>query len=165
MEYMPLIWAVSGILMVLSEFVVPGFVIFFFGLGALLNALLTWLVPGVSGRIPLQILLWLATSGLSLGLLRRFFARVFRGTLVDVTDDSEYVGKHGTVVEPVAPDKPGRVAFQGTTWRAISYDEMLEVGQEVEIIKKESMSFVVSSDLMSEESPEKSILSDDDSRV
>ena len=62
-------WAILGLLLVLAEFVVPQFVVFFFGIGALLNALLVALFPGLSGRIPAQLLLWIVTSSVSLGLL------------------------------------------------------------------------------------------------
>ena len=55
----PLIWAILGLAMVVAEFVIPGFVIFFFGLGALINALLTAIFPGLAGNIPLQVITWL----------------------------------------------------------------------------------------------------------
>ena len=40
------IWAILGLLLILLEFFVPQFVIFFFGVGALLTAAITALVPG-----------------------------------------------------------------------------------------------------------------------
>ncbi|HUV08829.1 MAG TPA: hypothetical protein VMX75_13935 [Spirochaetia bacterium] len=47
MDSLPFIWSVAGILMMISETFIPGFVIFFFGLGALANGLLTAVFPGL----------------------------------------------------------------------------------------------------------------------
>jgi membrane protein implicated in regulation of membrane protease activity len=141
------IWAVLGLLLILSEFVVPQFVVFFFGLGALLNGLLVAIVPGLSGRIPAQILLWLVTSSFSLGFLRKYFARTFRGSEGKM-DDSGYVGKNAEVIEPIEPDKPGRVRFAGSSWRAIAYDETVAVGERVTILQKEGLTLVVSAQLV-----------------
>ena len=41
------IWAILGLLLILVEFFVPQFVIFFFGVGALVTAAVTALVPGL----------------------------------------------------------------------------------------------------------------------
>lgn len=144
---MTIFWAVLGLLLILAEFVVPQFVVFFFGMGALLNALLVALFPGLAGRIPAQIVLWLATSSLSLGLLRKYFARTFRGS--DATsDDSDFVGKTAEVIEPIDPENPGRVRFAGSSWRAIAYDETVPVGSRVAILQKDGLTLVVSAQLV-----------------
>jgi membrane protein implicated in regulation of membrane protease activity len=138
-----LLWAILGLALVLSEFLIPGFVIFFFGAGALVNALLVGLIPGLRDSLPLQLIIWLGTSGLSLAVLRRYFARWFRGSTIDPADDSAYLGKQVKVLEPIDPENPGRVRFQGVSWEARSYDEAFTPGDRVEIIKKEGMSFIV----------------------
>lgn len=137
------VWAIAGLLLILSEMIVPGFVIFFFGLGALLNAGLTAVLPALADRIPLQLVIWAASSGFALAVLRRYFARVFRGTVLDSDRNSEYVGKPAEVTERVSPDSAGRVRFEGTTWTAISYDETIDVGERVDIIQKEGTKLVV----------------------
>lgn len=137
------IWAALGILMILSEFIVPGFVVFFFGLGALLNALLVGVIPGLASGIPLQLVLWAASSGVSLILLRRYFAKAFRGTVLDSSRDEEFVGRTAEVSEQISPENPGRIRFEGTTWTAVSYDETIEPGEQVDIIQKEGTKLVV----------------------
>jgi membrane protein implicated in regulation of membrane protease activity len=143
-------WAILGFLLIASEFAVPGFVIFFFGVGALINALLTAIVPSLASRIPLLLVIWAAGSGISLALLRRYFAKVFRGTLLDGSNDAEFVGKTAEVAEPIAPDSPGRIRFEGTTWTAVSYDETIDVGERVDIIQKEGTKFIVTRSFLEE---------------
>jgi membrane protein implicated in regulation of membrane protease activity len=144
----PFIWALLGILLTAGEVLAPGFVIFFFGIGALLNAALTALVPFIRSNIPLQILLWLASSVASLGALRKYFAKAFKGKLISGLDDTEVIGMQAVVVEEISPDRPGRIRFQGTTWTAQSFDERLPVGKTVEILRKEGLTFTVTSSIL-----------------
>jgi membrane protein implicated in regulation of membrane protease activity len=148
------LWAVVGLLLILSEFVVPQFVVFFFGLGALLNALLVALIPGLETRIPLQIALWALTSGVSLAFLRRYAARWFRGEDREPGAAGEdAAGKTGVVTERISPDHPGRIRFRGTTWQAKSFDETIAEGTTVTILQKESLAYIVTAgDLLEEDS-------------
>lgn len=145
-----IIWATLGILLILSELVVPGFVVFFFGLGALLNALLVGIIPGLGTRIPLQLVLWAVSSGVSLALLRRYFAKAFRGSVLDSSRDEEFVGSTAEVSERISPEKPGRVRFEGTTWTAVTYDESIEPGERVDIIQKDGTKLVVTRSFLEE---------------
>ncbi|MFW5694444.1 MAG: NfeD family protein [Alkalispirochaeta sp.] len=148
------LWAVIGLVLILSEFAVPQFVVFFFGLGALLNALLVGLIPGLQPRIPLQILLWAGTSGLSLALLRRYAARWFRGDdLKPGVDGEDAAGRTAVVTDAISPDQPGRIRFRGTTWQAKSFDETIAEGTTVTILHKESLAYIVTAgDLLKEDS-------------
>jgi membrane protein implicated in regulation of membrane protease activity len=155
---------------VLSEFVVPQFVVFFFGLGALLNAVLTLIVPGLANRLPLQLLVWAATSGISLGLLRRYGAPWFRGETRHPGDDaSDGAGSTAEVVESITPERPGRIRFRGTTWQARTFDETIPAGATVTILQKESLTYIVTAgDLLGENStgdervPREGVFSEDD---
>lgn len=149
MQFLPYIWAAIGLLFMGAEFFLPGFVIFFFGVGSLVTAILSWIVPGLRSSITLQILLWLASSGLSLYFLRRYFSKIFRGNLIPSNEnENEYAGSTAVVVEAITPDEPGRIRFQGTTWKAVSYDESFDAGETVEILKEENLTFVVTRSLM-----------------
>jgi membrane protein implicated in regulation of membrane protease activity len=153
MDLTPLVWAILGVLMTVSEFIVPGFVIFFFGAGALLTALLTWLLGGLEGDYLLQIIIWLGASGLSLGLLRRYFARAFRGSEYEGPADDEVIGRQVRVLEAISPDKPGRVKFHGTSWIARSYDDHYGEGETVEILQTEGSGFVVTRSILGDDAP------------
>ena len=144
----PIIWAAVGLLFILSEFVVPEFVIFFFGVGALLMSLLTALAPPIAGSIPLQILIWLGLSAGALFGLRKYLANWFKGRKFDDDDQADYAGKPARVTEAITPDKPGRISFRGTTWVAETFDERFEPGQKVEILRREGMHFIVTESIM-----------------
>jgi len=150
-----LIWAVTGLLLILAEFAVPQFVVFFFGLGALVNAILVPLVPGLSRNIPLQLILWAITSGVSLGMLRKYASRWFRGDTGGTNSDAD-VGRTATVLEEIAPDSPGRISLHGTSWRAITIDETIPAGSTVTILGKENLSYTVTAgDLLADSRTEK----------
>jgi membrane protein implicated in regulation of membrane protease activity len=143
-----IIWALIGLALIVSEFVIPGFVVFFFGAGALLNALLVALIPGLAGNLVVQVLIWLGFSSATLFGLRKYFAKWFRGRSFDDEDRAEYIGKAAKVTEAIYPDKPGRIRFNGTTWVAESYSETFQAGQRVEIIKREGTRFVVTESIL-----------------
>lgn len=146
-------WAVLGLLLILSEFAVPQFVVFFFGLGALVNAALVALLPGLEARLPLQLLIWAGTSGVSLGLLRRYAARWFRGeNRTPGAPDNSEAGKTAEVVDPIGPEADGRIRFRGTTWQARAYGETIPAGATVTILQKESLVYIVTAgDLLGED--------------
>ncbi|HKK49055.1 MAG TPA: NfeD family protein [Alkalispirochaeta sp.] len=148
------LWAVIGLVLILAEFAVPQFVVFFFGLGALLNSLLVALIPGLQPRIPLQIALWAVTSGVSLAFLRRYAARWFRGDdLKPGTEGDDATGQTAIVTDPITPDHPGRIRFRGTTWEARSFDETIAEGTTVTILQQESLAYIVTAgDLLEEDS-------------
>ena len=141
------IWAVIGLIFIGAEFFVPGVVIIFFGAGALLTALLSTIIPGIKSSMGLQILLWLASSGLSLALLRKYLSRVFRGKTLAM-DGSGPSGKTAEVVEGITPETPGRVHYQGTSWKASSYSESFEAGDTVEILKQDGLTLIVTKSIM-----------------
>ena len=143
----PLIWAILGLLLVVSEFVVPEFVIFFFGVGALLNSLLTAIFPGLAASIPWQILTWLGLSAGTLFALRRYLAGWFTGRKFVEDDQDAWIGRPARVTEAIAPDSPGRISLNGTTWVAESFDESFQKGERVEVIRREGTRFYVTKSL------------------
>jgi membrane protein implicated in regulation of membrane protease activity len=82
--------------------------------------------------------------------LRRRFSRIFRGTVLNSTSD-ERVGKIAVVNEEITPDSPGRVRYQGTTWKAISYTERFKPGDKVEIIEEEDLTLIVSKPIIEDD--------------
>lgn len=143
----PLIWAILGLVFILAEFALPEFVIFFFGLGALLNSVLTALIPGLAASIPLQILTWLGLSAATLFSLRRYLAAWFRGRKFEADDQSDWVGRRAKVTQAIGPDAPGRISLNGTTWVAESFDESFEPGEKVEVLRREGTRFYVTKSL------------------
>lgn len=102
-------WVVAGIFLVLAELAIPVFFVIWFGLGALLVAVVTLVLPALS--LATQLVLWILAS---LGMVALWF-RVFRAgdrkTRVG-SAEGEAIGEIGLLVSAVAPFERGRVRFQ-----------------------------------------------------
>lgn len=146
----PFLWTLLGLLLIASEMVIPGFVIFFFGSGAIITGILSAIIPGLSGSFGLQGFIWILSSILSFSFFRKKFARIFKGTILNRETDTN-VGRTVKVIEAISPDKPGRVRYQGTSWKAISYTESFEPGTNVDIIKEENLTFIVSGTILEDD--------------
>ncbi len=140
------VWALIGIVCIGLEMLVPGFVIFFFGMGALLTAL-TSLIPGIADILWLQILLFIVYSVCSLVFLRKQFKKIFAGTVFDtrrMSDEDIGTGGVAEVLETISPVKDGRIRFRGTTWNArTSGTDTFAPGASVRVISREGLVYVV----------------------
>ena len=143
----PFFWSLLGLLLIAAEMFIPGFVIFFFGSGAIITGFLSALIPGLSTNFTLQGIIWIVSSILTFSLFRKKFAKIFRGTILNREINID-LGHSVKVIEAITPEKPGRVRFQGTSWKAISYTESFEPGVMVDIVKEENLTFVVSSSIL-----------------
>ena len=136
-----LIWFIIGLVLFLLELVLPGFVIFFFGVGAWITALLCLVAnPGVN----LQAIVFAVTSVLSLLALRKMIQKRFfyaKEGLSESVED-EFSGKEAVALTDFMPGKNGKVEFKGTTWKAESESEIRE-GQIVVIKEKENFKLIV----------------------
>lgn len=131
-------WAVLGMALVLAELAVPAFVLVWFGLGALIVAILTAAFPGLGATA--QLALWI---GASLAMVFLWF-KVFRSgshkTRIG-TSDAEVIGEIGLLVKDVAPFGRGAVRFQkpvlgSDTWECIA-DEAISSGDRVRVLNVE----------------------------
>src|SRR4030042_2684900 len=120
-----LIWFILGLALFLLELVVPGFVIFFFGIGAWVTSLVCLVAnPGTN----LQIIIFAVTSVLALIGLRRIIQKKFffsKEGLSETVED-EFTGKEAIALTDFGPGKKGKIDFRGTTWTAISGSEIKE---------------------------------------
>lgn len=153
MTWLPYIWAIAGVLMIGSEIFFSDFVMFFFGLGALLTGIITLMFPDIALNIPFQFGLWIILSSVSLLTLRRYFSKTFRGSILSENRQDEMIGRSARVVEEISPDKPGRISFEGTTWKAVCYGEHFMPDDRVTIIQQEGIGYVVTQSLLPEEDP------------
>lgn len=143
MDFIPLFWLLFGLLLIGAEFLIPGFVIFFFGVGALLVAGITLLLPFLTSNFIAQGIIWLVSSISSLGFLRKFFSKTFKGKQIEAGDEDEFIDKKVLVLEDIIKNKEGRVKFQGTSWKAIAYNEEIKKGDMAQIIKKKNLTLIV----------------------
>ena len=136
-----IIWFIIGLVLFLLELVIPGFVIFFFGVGAWITAIIClFAAPGIN----LQIIVFALTSILSLIALRRIVKKkvFFNRENQSIDIDDEFTGKEAVAISPIRPLKKGKVEFKGTTWDAESTSEVND-GQTVIIVEKENFTLIV----------------------
>jgi len=136
-----LVWFIIGLVLFLLELVLPGFVIFFFGVGAWVTALLCLIAnPGIN----LQAIVFGATSILSLVLLRKMIQKRFFYSKEELSKavEDEFSGKEAIALTDFSPGNNGKVEFKGTQWKAESEFEITE-GQRVIIKNKDSFKLIV----------------------
>ena len=136
-----IVWFIIGLVLFLLELVLPGFVIFFFGVGAWVTALLCLIAnPGIN----LQAIVFGVTSILSLLLLRKMIQKRFFYSKEELSKEveDEFSGREGIALTELIPGRTGKVEFKGTQWKAESEIEIAE-GQRVIIKKKDSFKLIV----------------------
>jgi inner membrane protein len=134
-------WFIIGLVLFLMELIVPGFFIFFFGVGAWVTAL--FCIIGDPG-INTQIIIFAITSVLSLIGLRRIIKKKFFYNKTNSSDDveDEFTGKEALATVDFGGEKNGKVEFKGTTWTSESTSNIRQ-GQRVTIIRKDSFKLIV----------------------
>lgn len=102
-------WAIGGIVLILAELALPSFFVIWFGLGALLVAVLTLVVDDLS--LTAQLGLWLVASVAMTVLWFRVFDQRRHKTLAG-TAAGEVIGEVGLLVGAIEPYGRGKVRFQ-----------------------------------------------------
>ncbi len=138
-----IIWFLIGLVLLIMEFVMPGLIIAFFGIGACIVAVVC-LITDIG--INAQLIIFMGSSVLSLLCLRKWFKGMFFGYVTskqDMTHDlQEYVGERAMVKKKITPKVAGKVELHGTNWSAEADEEIAE-GTMVEIIGKENITLKV----------------------
>ena len=137
------IWFLAGLALLILEFALPGLIIFFFGVGACVVAVVC-LITEISLNV--QLIIFIGSSVLSLLLLRKWLKGVFLGHTASKQDLKEnleeFVGQRAVVKEKILPKAGGKVEFRGTNWEAQAEEEIAE-GTVVEIIGKDNITLKV----------------------
>lgn len=120
-------WLAAGLVLVVAELATPGgFVLIFFGIGALAVGVLA--LAGAVASVPMQFLLFSVLSVASLGLLRgRVQSRI---RMPPSSNVDSLVGVVAKVQERMAPRAIGRVEVRGAMWAARNTSDVtLDPGQ------------------------------------
>ena len=142
-QHLPEIWIIVGFACVLLEFVLPGAIIVFLGISAIITGVLLKLGLPNTGGLPL--LIFMGLSAAQILFLRRYVKNWFTGSSVNSEDSSveEFVGKPASVSGGFENgSNRGTVVFKGANWNAVSEDA-LNVGDEVVIRKQEGITLHV----------------------
>lgn len=141
---MLMMWFWLGIVLAVSELVIPGLVVVFVGLAALTVALL--LFTGVIVSLPAQLIAWFGLSIVYTLTLRMLVLHFYPTDTVkqQIDDDQQDVGRRASVLEAISGNRPGRIAVGGSTWAAVlPRDEEATPGQEVIITGRDGLTCTV----------------------
>lgn len=146
MDTFTLIWLILGGVLMFLELLVPGLVIIFFGVAALLVGGAAYL--GLVSSWPVALGLWAAGSSALVFGVRGGVKRLSPGREERSSTDEELdaFGERVEVVEAVGPDLIGRIRFRGTTWKARTVEEHLEPGAYARIVTRENLVWLVEQD-------------------
>ncbi|MBD3385566.1 NfeD family protein [candidate division KSB1 bacterium] len=140
-----LVWFIIGLLLLFWEFAMPGFVIFFFGVGAIMVSIVCIFADY---SLNIQLLLFLVFSLTLLLSLRRWMHRIFHGYVQGKNDSDQnidtFIGEHAAVIEEIQPGKLGKVEFHGSTWKAEA-DKKIAAGTRVIVVSKDNLTLKVKS--------------------
>ena len=138
-------WFGIGILLTVSEFVVPGFVICFFGISAMVVSIICAFINDLS--LAWQLTLFAAISVILLFLSRLIAPQIFKGGTVqdgfkgDI-DSDDVVGKKAIVKQAITANTSGKVEFRGSLWEAVADCDIPE-GETVIVVKRENLTLTV----------------------
>ena len=147
MNWIWILWTLLGLVLIVAEVFTSGFVLLWFGIGALAAAL-----AGILGldNLGLQFLIFaLVSVGLTAAsrtIFINYFSREKTGDSLK-TGVEALLGKVGTVVSSSrGAMNEGAVKLSGSTWTAypIEGEEPLEAGERVRIERMEGASLYVS---------------------
>ncbi|KXK06479.1 MAG: NfeD family protein [Ignavibacteriaceae bacterium] len=140
-----LFWFILGIVFLIAELFLPGFIIMFFGVGALITALLTQF--GIISSFNIQIIVFIASSVISLLTFRKRWSTYFSGNVSHRLGKNESIddikGKRARVINTITPGGiDGKVEFNGTNWDADA-EEIIQSGEIVVIEARNNLRLIV----------------------
>jgi membrane protein implicated in regulation of membrane protease activity len=135
-------WLLLGVVLVALEMAASGgFYIIFFGVAAIIIALLS--LFNLSGPLWFELLLFSALSVASLLLFRNPIMRRLNleGGAADI---DTLAGETCSVLEPMPPGGDGRVELRGTTWSARNLGTTaLSSGARCKVVRSERLTLLV----------------------
>ncbi len=136
------IWLLCGVIGVGLELVLPGFIVIFFGCGAILTGIVDWIFPSLP--IEAQLVIFLVCSIMLLLLFRKMLKNKFFNKTTESDDElaDEYIGKLAIAITDFQNGR-GEVEFKGSKWDALA-TEAIQKGDTVIITKRESIKLEVS---------------------
>jgi membrane protein implicated in regulation of membrane protease activity len=138
------IWGIVGLVLLAAEMLIGTMDALWFGIAALILALLTWLFPELSW--PWQLFLFAVLSLGAVFLWRRHDKNTSTDLRIGQSQGDE-IGRVGTIIEAVGPNRTGRIRFaQGVMgsreWIVVANEE-LDAGVEAMIVAIEGNSLRV----------------------
>lgn len=135
------IWLLCGVIGLALELILPGLIVLFFGCGALLTGIATWIFSSL--QIEGQLIVFVVSSVVLLLVFRKMLRNRFFNNSKESDDElaDEYIGKTAVALTDFA-NGHGEVEFKGSKWEALSADEICK-GDTVVISSRESIKLTV----------------------
>ena len=137
-------WLVIGALLMLSELILPGGIVFFLGAACLIVAAAITL--GLVTTWVSAVTLFLISSLVMIIALRALVSRFVEGdsTIANTEELLDEVDELVDVIETIGPaDHAGVVKFHGTKWQALGEGEEIPAGSTARIVSRENISLLV----------------------
>ena len=138
------IWLGLGFFFMATEFLVPGLVMAFVGLGALTVALSMYL--GYIDLLIQQFLIFFISSIIYLISLR-FLVLSFVPTnrrKENIDEDEEVIGKIVEIISDINSDEFGRIEYSGSSWKARSEGgQTILKGEQAKIVGRDNITWIV----------------------
>jgi membrane protein implicated in regulation of membrane protease activity len=120
-------WLVLGMLLIIAEIFIPSFTVFWFGLGAIMVALILWLLPDMS--VSWQLFIWAIASIVFTFLWFKFFKPLMADCTKAGISREAVLGESGQVIKIPEEGRRGIVRFAtplrgADEWPFICEDEV-----------------------------------------
>ena len=141
-QILPIIWVVLGVAFMIAEIFTLGFVLFWFGIGAIVAALAGYLGAGIGLQFLIFAVVSIALTAMSRTILTRYLPHPTDRVLTAI---DSLPGKVGTVIGPSKGAlNEGAVKVYGSTWTAYPVDDVaLTEGEKVEVVEVKGSSIYV----------------------
>ncbi len=136
------IWLIIALILFIMEIFVPSFVLFNFGIGAVVGSF----AAGLNLSVEWQIVLFSAGTIMSFFLIRPVMMKfAYKRSDGFKTNIDAMVGREAKVIEEIDHENNrGRISLDGDVWQARSYsNEVIPAGSYVEIVQLKSIVLIV----------------------
>lgn len=136
------IWLIVAGVSFIIEIITVGFLVFWFGIGALLTMIVSLIFPD---NILLQTTIFVLSSTLLIFLTKPFIEKFAKSDKKVVTNAYSIIGKKGIVLQDINPTYGiGQIKVAGEVWSAKTMDgSTIEKGTQIEVQKIDGVKAIV----------------------
>ena len=139
-----IIWLVLGVALIIAEVFTLGFVLLWFGIGAIAAAFVGWIGFGFAWQFAVFAIVSIALTAMSRTIFSKYLHHSEANSLKSGSDSMP--GQIGTVtISSKGALNEGAVKVFGSTWTAFPEDEdtVLREGEKVEVVRVQGSSIYV----------------------
>jgi len=137
----PTVWFILGFGLAALELLIPGVILIFFGVAAIMVSGLCYI--GILPDTGMQLLVFAALSIALLVGMRKYLKGLFAGKESDDADqENDFIGQKVKVLEAFSANEEGTVEFKGASWSATS-ETSHKKGDTVLVIDRDNLTLKV----------------------